>query len=147
MSVSKEISNRYLLATILGVVALSSFGGGLYGMMRAKYIPLEWLEGSVFRDYFIPSLILFLIVGGLSLVAAIIVIRAHRMARRIAFIDGIVILIWIVFQMNIIGYVSWMQPFIAIAGFSILYLSRLPPKKITFNDPNTMGLKIENKNI
>ena len=133
MSASKEISNRYLLGAIIGMVALSSFGGGLYGMIGAKDVPLEWLEGSLFRDYFIPSLILFLVVGGFSLFTSILVIRAHPFARKIAYLDGIIILLWIVSQVKIIGYISWMQPFIAIAGFTIFFLLRPPPKKISSN--------------
>ncbi|MEO9003812.1 MAG: hypothetical protein ABI288_03700 [Ginsengibacter sp.] len=131
MATSKEISNRSLLGTITGMVALSSSGGGIYGMVGAKDVPLVWLEDSLFPNYFVPSLILFIVVGGFSLVASIFVIREHPYARRIAYLDGIIILAWIVFQVKIIGYVSWMQPFIAIAGFSILFLSRWLPKAIT----------------
>lgn len=101
-------------------------------MAGAKDVPLEWLEGSAFPDYFIPSLILFLVVGGFSLVALILVFKAHPNARRIAIMDGIVILIWIVFQIKIIGYVSWMQPFIAATGLSIIYLS--PPDRELIKD-------------
>lgn len=128
MSSSKKISNRDLLGAITGLVALTSFGGGLYGMAGAKGVPLEWLEFNLFQDYFIPSLILFIVIGGFSLITSIFVFRAHPYARRIAYLDGIIILIWIVFQIRIISYVSWMQPFIAIAGLSIIFLSRLIPK-------------------
>jgi hypothetical protein len=64
---------RYFLGTLLAFFALNAFGGGYYGMAGAEGVPLELLEGSPFSSYFIPSLILFLVVGGVSLFASIAV--------------------------------------------------------------------------
>ena len=50
---------RRSLGTLLLLVALNAFGGGWYGMAGADAVPISWLEGSPFRDYFIPSMILF----------------------------------------------------------------------------------------
>lgn len=111
------------LAIISGFVGVSALGGGIYGMAGAKGTPLELLEGSIFSNYFIPSLVLFVVVGGFSIFAAIVAFKKHWNARRIAFMNGGIILIWIVFQLQIIGYESWLQPFIAIAGISILLLA------------------------
>ena len=118
------------LAIISGFVGVSAIGGGIYGMLGAKGIPLELLEGSMFSNYFIPSLILFFVVGGFSFFAAVVVFKKHWNARRIGFMNGEIILIWIVFQLQIIGYESWLQPFIAIAGISILFLAGNMPKSI-----------------
>lgn len=92
-------------------------------MAGAKGTPLDLLEGSVFQNYFIPSLILFLVVGGSSLIAAFKAFKKHSNARRIGFVNGLIILVWILFQVKIIGYESWLQPFIAITGISIIFLS------------------------
>ena len=54
---------RITLGVILALLALNALGGGYYGMAGAENVPLEWLEGSPFKTYFIPSLILFLIIG------------------------------------------------------------------------------------
>ena len=111
------------LAIISGFVGVSAFGGGIFGMLGAKGIPLELLEGSIFSNYFFPSLILFFVVGGFSLLSMIMILKGKKNARRIANLTGIIILIWIVFQLQIIGYESWLQPLIAIAGISIIILS------------------------
>ena len=118
---------RYSLGGLLSFGALNAFGGGYYGLSGASGIPTEWLEGSPFPDYFVPSLILLVVVGGSFLLAAIAVFAGWRVARVAAVAAGLVVLGWLVAQVAIIGYVSWMQPTTAIAGVMVLLLgSRLP---------------------
>jgi hypothetical protein len=62
---------RYVLGSLLAFGALNAFAGGYYGMSGAEDVPKEWLEGSPFDDYFIPGLVLFVVVGGSSLAATI----------------------------------------------------------------------------
>src|SRR5690242_15281521 len=46
---------RYLLGALLAFGALNAFGGGYYGLSGADGIPTEWLQGSPFSDYLVPS--------------------------------------------------------------------------------------------
>lgn len=128
MATSSEKVIRYTLGILLLVVAFNALGGGYYGMAGAKNIPLEWLKGSPFRNYFIPSLFLFLCIGGSCLISAIAVFRGNRYARSLSFICGLIILIWLIAQVAIIGYVSWMQPVTAVVALLILFLAKLLPK-------------------
>ena len=130
MSNSGEKTVRYALGISLFLVALNAFGGGYYGMTGAKNVPVEWLDGSPFSNYIVPSFILFAIVGGSALFAAIAVFRKMKNARKSAFTAGLVILVWIAVQVSIIGYVSWMQPATTIAGILILFLAWLMPGKV-----------------
>ena len=121
---------RYSLGSLLAFGAVNAFGGGYYGLSGAEGIPTEWLQGSPFRDYFAPSLILLIVVGGSFAVASVAVLAGLRFARRAAFAAGLVVLCWLAVQLAIIGYVSWMQPTTAIAGVLVLVLgSRLPPSQ------------------
>jgi hypothetical protein len=120
---------RYSLGALLAFGALNAFGGGYYGLSGASGVPTEWLEGSPFPDYFYPSLILLVVVGGSFLSAAIAVFAAFRIARIAAFAAGLVVLGWLVAQLAIIGYVSWMQPTTVIAGVSVLVLASLLPQR------------------
>ncbi len=126
-------SSVNLINKILGIflifVALNAFAGGFYGLSGAKGIPLKWLAKSPFHDYFIPSFILIVIVGGTSLFAGIAVLKKFRSADIIAFTAGAVLMVWLIIEEIIIGYVSWMQPATAIAGALILGLSWLLMKK------------------
>ena len=119
---------RYVLGSLLAFGALNAFGGGYYGLSGAKGVPTEWLAGAPFRDYTVPSLILFAGVGGSFLVAAVAVLARSQMARASALTASMVVLVWIAAQMAIIGYASWMQPATAIGGVLILMLSWVLPK-------------------
>jgi hypothetical protein len=112
-----------MLGILLAFIALNALGGGYYGMVGAKGIPPEWLKGSPFKSYFIPSLFLFLVVGGSCLIGAVAVFRNSKHARNISFFCSGLLISWIVAQVAIIGYVSWMQPAIFIFAIVILVLA------------------------
>lgn len=129
MTVSKQSLIRFILGFLLAFSALNAFGGGYYGMSGAEGVPLELLDGSPFKSYFIPSLVLFVVVGGSFLFAAIAVFARLPYARFAAIGAVAVVFIWLAVQLAVIGYVSWMQPATAITGIVILVLSWFMPKK------------------
>ena len=114
---------RYPLGALLALLALNAFAGGYYGMAGAPNVPREWLQGSPFDNYFIPALVLFVVVGGTALIAAVAVFRNSPRARLAALFSGVVALGWIAVQLAIIGYVSPLQPAVAIAGVLIIILA------------------------
>jgi hypothetical protein len=119
---------RYALGLLLAFGALNAFGGGYYGLSGAPGVPVEWLAGSPFENYFVPSVILFVVVGGTLAFAALAVLARFRVARPSAFIAGTIVLVWIIVQVAILGYVSWMQPATFIGGVVVLALAwQLPP--------------------
>src|SRR6185436_13338061 len=83
---------RYSLGGLLAFGALNAFGGGCYGLSGADGVPTAWLEGSPFTDYFVPSLILLIVVGGSLLVAAVAVVGRLRSARMTALAAGLIVL-------------------------------------------------------
>ena len=118
---------RYSLGGLLAFGAVNAVAGGYYGLSGADGVPMEWLEGSPFRDYFVPSLILLVVVGGSLSSAAIAVFAGLHIAQRAAFAAGLIVLGWLASQLAMIGYVSWMQPATATAGVLVLILAwRLP---------------------
>lgn len=118
---------RLALGGLLAALALNAFGGGLYGMAGAEGVPPEWLASSPFRSYVVPGLILFVVVGGSAAVAAVQVLRRAPRARRSATAAGLVLLVWIAAQVATIGYVSFLQPVMAVVAASILGMAwRLP---------------------
>jgi len=124
---------RHVLGALLVFVALNAFAGGFYGMSGAEGVPIEWLSRTPFSDYFIPGLILFAVVGGSSLVAAIAVFLPRRLARPAAFGAVAILFVWLAVQLVIIGYVSWMQPTTATVGFLVLILTWALPSKADAN--------------
>ena len=141
MSKSNQKIIRDILGVLLLLVAINAFGGGYYGMAGTEGVPLEWLKGSPFSSYFIPSLVLFVCIGGWALFAAIAVFRKTKFARTASFISGVMILVWLSVQIFMIGYVSWMQPVTAGAAILILFLAWLIPemnKKIDGHEYNNI---------
>jgi hypothetical protein len=119
---------RLGLLGMLAFGALNAFAGGYYGMSGAPGVPLEWLDGSPFSDYFVPSLILFTLVGGMFLASAVALFFRARPARSLALAAGIVVLGWLVAETLFIGYVSWMQPVTGAAGLMVLALAWFLPR-------------------
>ena len=119
------MSTRTLLAALLGIVALNAFGGSVYGLSGAESVPESWLEGSPFHTYFVPSLVLLVAVGGSMAVAAVLVVRGAATGRTAAMAAAAILLGWIGVQVAIIGWVSWLQPTMAVAAVAILVLASM----------------------
>jgi protein-S-isoprenylcysteine O-methyltransferase Ste14 len=124
---------RISLGVLLAFLALNAFGGGYYGMSGAEGVPPELLEGSPFENYLIPSLILFSVVGGMSLTASVVVFIRSPFAKTLANMLVLILFVWLMTQIAIIGYVSWMQPATAAAGLIILVLTAMLPDKQKIN--------------
>lgn len=127
---ASSVRTRRTLGTLLAFMALNALGGGWYGLAGAEGVPVAWLEGSPFASYVIPSLVLIVAVGGTSAVASVLLFSDARIARPAAMAAGVVMLGWIAAQLAIIGYVSWLQPAVAIVGVIVVATSlRLPRQR------------------
>jgi hypothetical protein len=120
---------RPLLGVLLSVGAVNAFIGGSYGMTGAGGLRTDWLERSPFDDYFLPSLILFVLVGGACLAAAIAVLARRRCARLLAQLAGAIVFGFIAVELAIIGPAFWMQSLTAIAAAAIIALARSLPQR------------------
>lgn len=114
---------RYTLGTLLAFLALNAFGGGYYAMAGAEGVPVEWLQGSPFSDYFYPGVILFMVVGGGFLLASIAIFAGYKYDIYFSYAAIMIVAGWLIVQVAIIGYVSWMQPATAITAIVILLLT------------------------
>lgn len=119
---------RMALVVLELIVAVNAFGGAIYALSGAPTVPVEWLSGTPFRDYTVPGL--FLLAGGLGMVlAAVAQMAGWNAAARWSEIVGALLMLWIVVQVAIIGYVSWMQPVSFVAGAVILGLALMIARK------------------
>ncbi len=114
---------RIVLIVAQILVMLNAFGGGYYGLTGAEGVDPSLLEGSPFGSYFIPSLFLFVVIGGGLAVATAAWILHRPRAPLLSLTMGVIIVAWIVVQVAIIGYVSWLQPASLIAGLVICGLA------------------------
>ena len=120
MTTIKNKPLRIFLAYLLAFVAINAFGGGIYGLAGAKDIPPEWLYGSPFHSYNMPALFLFVVIGGTCITASVLLFKRSHYSLLVTMLAGSLLILWIIVQVVIIGYVSWMQPAIFLTGIFIL---------------------------
>ena len=114
---------RWTFGLFLLLIAANAIGGGIYGMIGAPDVPTTWLQSSPFTSYFIPGLILFVCIGGTYTLAGLAVLRQQQSASLRCLIAGLLLVVWIVTQVLFIGYVSWLQPTMAIVGVVTIAMS------------------------
>jgi hypothetical protein len=113
---------RRNLGVLLAFLAINAFAGGIYAMAGATGIPVDWLDGSPFSSYFVPGLILFVVVGGAFTLAAIALFWGWSLDFELAALAGSVLLVWVTIQLAVIGFVSWLQPATGGAAIAILLM-------------------------
>lgn len=119
---------RVALLVLTLLVALTAFAGGA-ALVAGTFLPdsglvivppVEYLEGSPFDSYLVPGLVLGLVLGGVHLVAFILLLRT-RWGALAATVAGYAALIWIFVQMMIIPF-SFLQALYFAAGLAELGL-------------------------
>jgi hypothetical protein len=93
-----------LMALAGGAALVSAPDGSVMKM------PLTMLDGSPFRDFLVPGMILGGLFGVGSLVVAGAALRSLRIAPFLAFAIGCAQMIWIVVELAIIEGVSILHP-------------------------------------
>jgi hypothetical protein len=123
------------------------FGGIVSGALlffaadgRLMGMSVDLLKGSPFPNFLIPGLILFLFVGvfqlfvGYGLVThktwngpdIINPFKGYHWAWTASWVAGVIMLIWIIVETVLLGYISILQPIILIWGLIIITLTLLP---------------------
>lgn len=77
-------------------VALSAVSGGITLALGFDKFPADWLNGTLFRSYLVPGLILAMVVGGSATVAAVAALRRADTGALIAMLAGAILLGWLV---------------------------------------------------
>jgi hypothetical protein len=96
-----------LSALVGAVLALAANGAG---------VPLEYLKNGPFSSYFVPGLILGIVVGGTQLAAAIALLAKRDTALLLSAVAGFGMLIWIFVELAMIQQYSWLQAAYFILG-------------------------------
>ena len=125
MRVSQRLTRRLTERTIAALGALTAVnavGGSVYGLRGAPTIPREWLEGSPFTDYKIPSLFLGVAVGGSSAMSAVTAWRGADRAGLATVAAGGILTTWVATQVAIIGLRAFLQPLFGGVGITMIAL-------------------------
>jgi len=98
---------RIVIGLLTGFIALTAIGGGIALLIgaEANRIPIEWLDGTPFKDYTIPALFLGIAVGGSSLVACLAILAGRNVATPASMLAGLIMMGYIVVEVSILKQV------------------------------------------
>ncbi len=80
------------------------------------------LKAGPFRDFFIPGIALFTLVGVSSLVIAVLVIKNRHLAPLLVIFQGIILVIWITIQVMVIVEFNALQFVYSSLGILFIFL-------------------------
>jgi hypothetical protein len=109
------------LLAIEPFLAIAAIGGGIGLLTGLIDLPREWIDDMPFDSYAIPGVVLLVVVGGAWLIATLSLYARHSSAPLASLAAGFVQLGWFAVQVALLGYISWMQPFVGtLAVFAIV---------------------------
>ena len=91
-------------STLSGLLMISNPDGGIMNL------PLSLLDGTPFKDFLIPGILLTTIVGGVNLLAVFYNMQRHINRYNWAMAGGIMMSGWIVVQMILIHAARGCRP-------------------------------------
>jgi hypothetical protein len=92
-----------ILIALTGFLSLTGYAGGIGLLFKLNAPPVEQLGNSILKDFTVPGLALFLLVGGGALFAMILLIRRSKYGLLCANIAGIIILFFEFVEVLVIG--------------------------------------------
>lgn len=118
--------------------AISGIFGGI-GLIidpsgETLQIPLEWLEGSPFKSYLIPGIILFIVLGVMPFLIFFGIRKRKLWGWQGSIFIGLALIIWIAVEIIIIGYQHDppLQLIYGIVGIAILAVTNTASVKNFF---------------
>lgn len=140
----KRPKSLYFLVLLLVFLAVSALGGGSVLIIRPDGsligMPLSLLEHSPFPDFLIPGLFLFFVLGVFPLLVGLALLRKPRLpfcekinplrdyhwAWSFAFYVGIILILWIDFEVMFIRAVHLLHLIYSLMGVTIVVVAMLP---------------------
>ncbi len=120
----------YLVMALLVFVALGAIPASLMLITdpsgTSLGLPLEWIDQSVFGNYLLPGIVLLIVFGLGSLIAAFGVWRRQQWSWLLTILLGLALMIWIVVQYFTIQSFFFLQPVMFLTGLLIGALPFVP---------------------
>jgi len=105
------------LTAILGGFELVSDPSGI-----KMNLSLEWLNGSPFPDYFVPGLILLIVIGVANTIGAAVTFFRSRYSGNTAVALATCLIIYLTVEIWVVGLQTILQPSYFILGVIVLLL-------------------------
>ncbi len=87
------------------------------------------IEGSPFHDFFVPGVVLLVVLGVVPVVVAVGVWRRAPWARPASWLVGLALLGWLTVEILVVGYIARppLQLVYGLVGLAIVLTAVLPP--------------------
>jgi hypothetical protein len=126
-SLKKYLDMKSLLFIFVAFIAITSTLSGLMMISDpnggALNLSLTLLEGTAFRNFLLPGVLLVTIVGGVNLAALFYSFENSPSRYNWAIAGGLLIIGWIIAQMIIIQSVHWLHFIYMGIGFMIILMA------------------------
>ncbi len=117
---------RIPLVVLEAFVALTALIGGvalLMGAFPAQWLPVEQLQGGSFSDYTVPTLLLTIVVGGSSLIAAVTVFTGREVGVLASLAAGAIVVGGVIVEGAMVDHITFLEPFYFVLGLVIWTLA------------------------
>lgn len=112
-----------ILGALEAAIAVSAIAGGVGLIINGLGMSMGVLDGSPFTGFLWPGVILAGAVGGSGLLAWGALLAHHPRAIEAGAAAGAVLAGWIVVQVVMLGYISVLQPVMAVLGLATLLVA------------------------
>lgn len=121
----RAFNNKFLTTALIAIcffIAFSAIPAGLAFVLKPDGSLLQMdariYKIPLFKDFLLPGFVLAFVIGGGQLLTALLLMRRSQKRLWVVLISGVILIIWIVVQMLLIGFNSWLQPFIFALGLT-----------------------------
>ena len=105
-----------ILLVLFFTNGLAGVAGGIGVMKGLMPFPEVWLQGSPFHSYFLPGLILCVVVGGSQFAAAFVLLWRNSLAKIASLIAGLTLTAWMTGELTLIGFQAPIQVWFVALG-------------------------------
>lgn len=113
---------RSVLMVLLAAVAVFDLTEGIL-VLTSVCAPDVNFQGTLFADATVPMLLLALVVGGGSLLAAATVFIRHAWSVLLTAVAGLIIIVWEVAEIVVVQQSSWLQAIFTAMGLAVIALA------------------------
>ena len=126
----KTIKTLRIIAIVwLFIIGLNALAAGFSFMVEPSGadigIPLSYLQYAPFKSFFIPGLLLFMAIGLGCMLTAFFAIKYFNFYPHVLFVQGCILLGWIVIQMLMLRDVNWLHIVCGLSGLAWMVMGFL----------------------
>ncbi len=135
------------LIVLTGFLALTTFAGGISLAVGINAPPVSYLDGSIFQNYTVPGLCLFILGSGSAILATVLLVRKSQFALLSATVAAIIIMFFEFVEILVIGSPAGVAQALQIFYFGLGTLITVLVASIWFIDLWSIEHFIETKKV